>query len=359
MLGMKNRMTAVCALAAVLAISCATVRPGQPGGQGARPAEGLPGNAPAPDWVYAPAAEYPDTAFLTAVGYAATREGAESAAIGGIGKTLRQTIQAETSAQEAFAQNDGTWTSGLAYTGTVSTSTALDNISGVTIKEVWGDGKGTIYALAALNRNESGRYYQGLIEKNAQVINSQIAYAAGNAESFEALGALNRAVKLAEENAEHLHILSAVNPGMYSLVSLEYGGAVQVKELAQRYLGRIPIAIAVTGDQDNLVGGAFAEGITAAGLSPLFTQTGVYTYVLKVAVHLEDAGLLGNYQTVRYTVDASLTDVRNGKTLLPLTISGRESHTSQQEAQNRAFRTIRSEVSKTFAPRFAALLKSY
>jgi hypothetical protein len=146
---------------------------------------------------------------------------------------------------------------------------------------------------------------------------------------------------------------------MYSLVLFEYGSAENVREFAQRTFGRIQIAVSVTGDRDNLVGSAFAEAITANGLTAQFTQTGVYSYTLKVTVKLEDAGKLGDYQTVRYTVDAALADVRNDKILLPLTFSGRESHVSQSEAQIRAYRTIRSEVAKTFSPRFATLLKSY
>jgi hypothetical protein len=338
----------LCAAVCVLVFSCATGRDSRPriGGQ-------------APDWVYSASTAYPDSAYLTAVGYASTREGAESNAVAAVGRTIRQTIQAETVAQEGFTQSDGSYSTNMMFSGTVNTSADLQNISGVAIKEVWNDGNGTIYAFAVLDRNESGRLYRTQIEKNAEVINSQIVYASNNTESFETVGALERAIKLAEENTENMGILSAVNPMMYRLVSLDYGSAEKVREFSQRILEHIQIALIVSGDKDNLVGSAFAEAITAAGLTPQFAQTGVYSYVLKVNVTFADAGLVGSYQSVRYVVDATLTDVRNSKVLLPLAITGRESHISQQEAQARAFRTIRSEVAKQFAQRFAGLIQSY
>jgi hypothetical protein len=339
----------LCAAVCVLVYSCATDQV----------AGSLRTGRQAPDWVYSVPADYPDSAYLTAVGYASTREGAESNAVASVGRTIRQTIQAQTVAQEGFTQSDGNYSTNTAFSGTVNTSADLQNISGVTIKEVWNDGKGTVYAFAVLDRNESGRFYRTQIEKNAEVINSQILYASDNAESFEAVGALGRATKLAEENAESLNILSAVNPMMYRLVSLDYGSAEKVREFSQQIFERIQIAIVISGDKNNLVGSAFAEAITAVGISPQFAQTGVYPYVLKVNVIFEDVGLVGNYQAVRYVVDTALTDVRNSKVLLPLTISGRESHINQQEAQTRAYRTIQSEVAKQFAPRFAALIQSY
>jgi hypothetical protein len=345
---LKVIKTVLCAVMCVSAFSCATSR------QSAAPTGGQ-----APGWVYSASADYPDSDYLTAVGYAATREGAESNAVATLGRTIRQSIQAETTAEEGFTQRDANYSASAAFSGTVNTSVDLKDISGVSVKEVWNDGKGTTYALAVLDRAESGRYYRTQIDKNAEVINSQIVYASNNAESLEAVGALNRAVKLAEENAENLGILFAVNPMLARVVSLEYGSAEKVREFSMRILERIKIAIVVSGDKDNLVGNAFAEAITSGGLTPQFAQTGVYSYVLRVNVTFEDAGRVGNYQSVRYVVDATLTDTRNSKVLLPLSITGRESHTSQSEAQVRAFRTIRSESAKQFTQKFAALIQTY
>ena len=55
---------------------------------------------------------------------------------------------------------------------------------------------------------------------------------------------------------------------------------------------------------------------------------------------------------VRYTVHANLTDRRTGKIVLPWSISGREAHITQSEAENRALRTVENEIKEKFLAHF-------
>ena len=128
-------------------------------------------------------------------------------------------------------------------------------------------------------------------------------------------------------------------------------------EFSRRILGGIRIALSIAGDDDGTILAAFAKTLTDAGFSPAFATAGNYAYTLKITVTIEDAGIVGRYQTARYTVDAVLFDVLNGKALLPFSSSGREAHTTQAEARRRAIRIINDDVEKKFAAQFSAFLE--
>jgi hypothetical protein len=144
---------------------------------------------------------------------------------------------------------------------------------------------------------------------------------------------------------------------MYQLTRLDYESSVAVAEFTRRILSGIRIALSITGDEDGTILAAFAKTLTGAGFSPAFATAGSYPYTLKITVTIEDAGIVGRYQTARYTVDAVLFDVLNGKALLPFAASGREAHTTQAEAHRRAIRLINDDVEKKFAAQFAAFLE--
>jgi hypothetical protein len=47
-------------------------------------------------------------------------------------------------------------------------------------------------------------------------------------------------------------------------------------------------------------------------------------------------------------VNANLTELKTEKIVLPFSISGREAHLSEEEATQRAIRTIENEIKKNF-----------
>ncbi|GMO47368.1 MAG: hypothetical protein Pg6C_09540 [Treponemataceae bacterium] len=314
------------------------------------------GGANAPRWVLSPGAEYSNDSYLTAVGWDKTRASSEANAKAELVRTIRQTVQTQTTTAVSFAENNGAFTESRSAESEVSTFANLE-VAGLVIKETWRDRDGTYYSLAFLDRNDAGRYYRTVIQKNTEVIDSLIAYASSNQERFDSYSALKRALNLALENDENLYLLSAINPGMYSLVKPDYGSSQSVAEFSKRVLGKIRIAVSITGDEGGAILSAFIKVLTDAGFNPSLASQGNYPYTLKITANIENVGLVGRYETVRWTLDAALTDVVNGKVLLPYTVNGRESHTTQAEARRRAIRLINDEIAASFAARFQAFLR--
>jgi hypothetical protein len=313
-------------------------------------------SAPAPEWVFSPSATYADERYLSAVGWDKDRSVSESKAKAELAKTIRQTVESQSFATVSYAETQGVFSEGRSIETSVNTSTELQ-IAGVSIREVWQDKTGVYYALALLDRDEAGRYYRTHIQNNTETIGSQNLFAQKNQQSFDSYATAKRALTLAKENDEHLALLSAINPAMFQLTRLDYGSSSAVAEFTRNILSGISIALSITGDEDGSILASFAKVLTNAGFSPVFASTGNYPYTLKITVAIEDVGIVGRYQTVRYTMDAVLFDVLNGKVLLPFAANGRESHTTQAEARRRAIRLINDDVEKKFAVQFAAFLE--
>jgi hypothetical protein len=144
---------------------------------------------------------------------------------------------------------------------------------------------------------------------------------------------------------------------MYSVLRLDYGNAQTVQEFTRRILSKIRIAVMATGDDDGTITASFTKVLTDAGLLPTITSAGNFMYTLKITVNIENAGKIGQYEAVRYTVEAVLRDVINDRVIFPFTLSGRESHTNQSEARRRAIRLINNEAGKSFAAQFATFLE--
>ena len=58
---------------------------------------------------------------------------------------------------------------------------------------------------------------------------------------------------------------------------------------------------------------------------------------------------------VRFVVNANLIEAKTGKTVLPFSVSGREAHLSEEEAIQRAIRTIEDEINNLFVQKIEEL----
>jgi hypothetical protein len=121
----------------------------------------------APGWVFSSSAAYSDEQYLSASGWDKDRSVAESKAKAELVKTIRQTVEARSTAVVSYAENQGAFSEGRSVETSVNTSAELE-IAGLFIKEAWRDKSGVYYALALLDRDESGRYYRTLIQKTRQ-----------------------------------------------------------------------------------------------------------------------------------------------------------------------------------------------
>ena len=319
-------------------------------------------NGRAPLWVSEPSSVYPDAVYLSGVGYGASRHDAEAAAAAVLTKAISQKVEAQSSSVQMIdAADTAAQNVRRGFSSVIRTSSTVDEITGLAIKETWTDKNGTVYALALINREDAGFHYEAKIKAAEDGINGFILFAADNPASFEAVSALKKAAASAAENDKNLSLLSVIHPGKYKNLSLGYKNTQTVEALLYREIEKIGIAVEVQNDKNRHVEAAFLHALKDAGFKTVsISSSGTnssfagFPYVLNASVIFEPftGKTASDNIYVRYTVHADLTDRRTGKIVLPWSISGREAHFTQNEAENRALRTIENEIKDKFLAHF-------
>lgn len=313
----------------------------------------------APLWISEPSSVYPEALYLSGVGYGPFRRDAEDAAVAVLIKAVSQKVEAQSSSvqeMDAAMQNVR-----RGFSSVIRTSSTVDEISGLAIKETWADKNGTVYALAVINREDVGSHYEAKIKAAEDGINGFILFAADNPASFEALSALKKAAASASENEKNLSLLSVIHPGKYKNLSLAYKNTQTVEALLYREIEKTGIAVEVENDKNKRIETAFLKALKEAGFktasgtsSAADISSDVFPYILKASITVDPfkGKTAADNIYVRYTVHADLTDRRTGKIVLPWNISGREAHFTQSEAENRALRTVENEIKEKFLAHF-------
>ena len=313
----------------------------------------------APLLISEPSSVYPEALYLSGVGYGHSRSDAEAAAAAVLTKAISQKVEAQSSSvqeMDAAMQNVR-----RGFSSVIRTSSTVDEISGLAIKETWADKNGTVYALAVINREDVGSHYEAKIKAAEDGINGFILFAADNPASFEALSALKKAAASASENEKNLSLLSVIHPGKYKNLSLAYKNTQTVEALLYREIEKTGIAVEVENDKNKRIETAFLKALKDAGFktasgtsSAADLLSDVFPYILKASITVEPfkGKTAADNIYVRYTVHADLTDRRTGKIVLPWSISGREAHITQSEAENRALRTVENEIKEKFLAHF-------
>ena len=316
----------------------------------------------APLWISEPSSVYPEALYLSGVGYGHSRRDAEDAAVAVLTKTVSQKVEAQSSSVQLMdAEVSAAQNVRRGFSSVIRTSSTVDEISGLAIKETWADKNGTVYALAVINREDVGSHYEAKIKAAEDGINGFILFAADNPASFEALSALKKAAASASENEKNLSLLSVIHPGKYKNLSLAYKNTQTVEALLYREIEKTGIAVEVENDKNKRIETAFLKALKDAGFktasgtsSAADLSSDVFPYILKASITVEPfkGKTAADNIYVRYTVHANLTDRRTGKIVLPWSISGREAHITQSEAENRALRTVENEIKEKFLAHF-------
>lgn len=315
---------------------------------------------PTPLWVTDPMAVYADSKYLSAVGYAPDRPSAEADAVASLSKTIRQRVEANSSATQSFdSDSEGV---DREFTATVQTSSIIEEIAGIKIQEVWTAKDDTVYTLASINREEVGRYYSRKIRDFEAGISGFIAFTADNPASFEGLDALEKALALAYENELHLDLLAVINPMSYKTATLAYQSAQTIEVLIQHEKEKINIGVSVANDVNGRITAALAAVLKKTGFKTQILPEDVSVngiasedapdmpYVLAANLSVEPFQMSSTSENryVRFVLNTELVDIRTNKVLLPWAINGREAHFSNEEAIQRAIRTIEQEIEKNY-----------
>ncbi|GHT99396.1 hypothetical protein FACS1894142_6930 [Spirochaetia bacterium] len=310
-----------------------------------------------PDWIYAPSAVYPESQFISAVGYGLDRESAEKNALASLASIFGQSVQGETTAIYRYAQAvaDGRIDMGehSAVESAVTTSVALDTLIGAEIKDRWFDRGDTWYAIAVMDRLTCGQLYAELIESNLGIIRTLTARIEADRYSLEAYTRLILAADIADANGVFLNVLSVLNPASAALRRNEVRSGEEYRVEGREIIANTPVAVHVTDDPTGRIAAAFNAALSTAG----FRTGGNGRYTLEVSFSLTEVELPRNSNKfVRYVLEANLRDTRSGQLLLPFAANGREGHTTRPEAENRALRAAENTIRGSFGEALAAYL---
>ena len=305
-----------------------------------------------PAWILSPTSVYSDSEYLSAVGYGSDRASAENAAISAITKIVKQNVKSTTTSTESFLQTSKGWDTSKDLTNNDETYTDLV-ISGIYIQDVYPMKNGKTveyYALALVNRKETGNHYKSKIKELTSVINEKIVDAYKNMGTFAAYSTLSEAANLAKENDYYLDILAVINPDFYKVSIPDYGNAANVEELARRCLSQIVIGFEINGDIDGRIEAAFSKIFAEYGikLSKITDEDATYTLVADVSFSPLNITTESKNKYIRFVVNANLSELSTEKIVLPFAVSGREAHLSEEEATQRAIRTIENEIRKQY-----------
>ena len=343
MFKMKNTIKILCALVLVCAlfISCGS------------------GSGKAPDWILNPSSAYPDSEYVSAVGLGNSRQAAERDATAAITREIKQRVQAEITAQESLVNDGLGWSQNNSLFSTVDTTSDIE-ISGITIQEVYSvkhSGGEDWYALALINRQQTGSYYKTKAQNNIDVINAKIIEAYKNPNTFTSAEILHQAVVLAEETDMYLDILNVVNSKMRSIIVPDYKNAQAVAELERQMRANVTVFIDVDGDVNGRIQAAFKSVLKKYSVTTSLDKD-TAAYVLEVSVSFTPFEMTADVANkyARYTLDAAMVEQSTGNTVFTYAENGREAHLTESEAVQRAIRTTEQAINQKFSAQFGSFI---
>jgi len=307
-----------------------------------------------PSWISNPYSAYPRDRYLAAIGTAANRADAEKRAFAAIvaifGQSIRTDYAVVTTYSEAITNNTIRFSENTNVRDVIVTAASLDTLVGAEIGNVWDDGRGTVYALAYIERAKAAAVYTEIIRMNQRNIDNLLAMSASEKNSFNGYARYKLASLIAGLNADYAVIVSLAGGSTASLITTDAGSLILE---ASNIIKNISVGFNIRGDRNNRVRDAFARVLGEEGLR---TQGSNTPYILEVNIDMSETTFPGNnYIYCRYTISANLIERATGSSLLPFNVSDREGHTTYEAAQNRAFISIE----RIIAERYPVLFREY
>jgi hypothetical protein len=294
-----------------------------------------------PAWVDNPSAVYPERLYVSAVGYGADRQAAESGAVASLTAFFKQSVTSRVSITDRETQTGGRSVSSSEMAQSIEASAALDSLIGAEINAVWNDtGNRQWYAVAVMEKAACRGLYAAELDKAAREINA-LADVSGGA-TFETIARCKKAQSRAGDASMYALVLALLDgPNRQAEIS----GLLAKVNAALNEAKAIPVDVRVAGDVNGRIRAAFSGVLTAAGFK---TGSRNSRYALEVALTMAIAPKTAYFNT-RYTVDAVLKDTQTGAELFTYNIANRESHpASQEDADSRVIIAVPRRVAEEF-----------
>jgi hypothetical protein len=306
-----------------------------------------------PAWVRNPYAAYPHDRYIAAVGTAKNRSDAEKSAFAALTAFFGQSVKSDSTVTAAYSEavRNGivSVSENTSIRETIVTDASLDNLIGAATGNVWEDGRGTVYALAYMEKEKTASIYMELIRVNQRNIENLVSMNAAQKNTFDGYARYKLATLIAGMNAQYAGIVSLAGGAPLNMT-----GADTLILEAANIIKNITVGFSVKGDSNGRVRDTFAKALSGEGLR---TQGNNPPYILEINIDMGEARFPNNnFIFCRYTLSAKLIERATGSVILPFNITDREGHATYAEAQNRAFVSMERAVNEKYPAAFREYL---
>jgi hypothetical protein len=315
-----------------------------------------------PGWVDGRSSEYPPAQYLTGVGQADSRSGAEDQAYAAVARIFKAEVAAQAKDWESYlvVENRGISNAERRLTidsvTNVSTDKVLENVS---IMDAWYDPtKRVHHALAVMNRSQAEASMMDKVLTLDRTIDADIAEARQATDKLTKVRALRRAgrnVILREAYNTDLRVIRLSGQGTPS--------AYQVNELSselEQFLAKnLVLAVQVSGDHAEPAQRALVEGLVREGLHVTTKKdsegVGSPELIVRGTVRLFPVEVGDpHFKYVRWCSDLEVVELATQRVVGAVARGGKEGHLTEREATAKALRVIQQEFSSDVAQTIAA-----
>lgn len=315
-----------------------------------------------PTWVDGQSSEYPPTHYLTGVGQADNRSGAEDQAYAAVARIFKAEVASQVKDWESYVvvENHGIANAKRRLTidsvTQVSTDKVLENVR---IMDNWYDSDHKLHhALAVMNRSQADASLADKVLALDGAIAADITEARQTTDKLVKVRALlqaGRNLVLREAYNTDLRVIRVSGQGTPSA----YRANELFSELEQFLATNLVLAVHVSGDQVELAQRALVEGLLREGLhvttKPHGADAGSPELLVRGTVRFFPIDVGDpQFKYVRWCSDFKVTDVVTGQVIGTVARGGREGHLTAREATAKTLRVMQHVVSSDVAKAIAA-----
>jgi hypothetical protein len=300
-----------------------------------------------PAWVTSVNSVYSKAEYVAAVGTGNDRQTAEKNAFAALVAIFGQSIAVDEKISSLYqdAVRSGVitnWTENNTVQSTISTSASMDTLVGAEIKATYDDPRGTVHAVAVMEKARTAQVYSDMIKANLGMINNLVNMTAAEKNSLGGYSRYQFAAAVADINISYKNVLDVIGAPSPAGVKNGFDYRQELNNIASA----IPIAVTVAGDRQGRIQGAISKALSELG----FRSGGNNSrYTVDARLSISEAVLPNQTNKfARYEITANLVDTSLRQTLIPYTANGREGHATLPEAENRAVATLERKISEEY-----------
>ena len=302
----------------------------------------------APGWTRNPYSVYDKQTDVAVVGVAGNRQDAEKKAFANLVAYFGQSVKVDEKLIESYkeAERKGITTSfgSTDFDSAIVIAAGMDSLVGAEISDVWDDGKGSVYAVAVLNKAKAIQTYSNLVTTNKEMIDKLVKIPEKNKNTLDGFARYKFASTVADINITYGNLLSQLGAPEFAK-GLRNGDDYRLESFNITKL--IPVGIVVKNDKSDRIKDTFAKVFSDLG----FRSGGNNSrYVLNVKIVTSPVNMPDSpYKWIRIELSANLTDTGyRGTVLLPYSFNSREGHSTQANAENAAYLEAERKIKEEY-----------